>query len=207
MKKLTKLLALGLLVVGLSSCGVDSTKFEETDTGEEVTTETNKTDINDLDERLTVVEACLAGDIEACNRAEETGFSRSPFFSEDIENAAIINFDGMNFSVMSNPSNPPIGTLGAFKRRKDFNNVCDNSRVMQLKWTMFILDDYTIEMRVEYKWDVSSTWTVEGSEPTAGCMDTVFEGMYNETGIVWESTSKRYKFLIDGVDAEITQTK
>ena len=166
MKKLNKLLLLGLLVAGLSSCGVDNTRFEETDTGEEVTLETVYNKVLDI-------EKCLNFDIEACNRAEasEGGFTSSPFFFEDLLDADTIEFKGMTFTKVDVSDDE---TAVKFETKNTYD-VAGSSRDMVLKQKLIIRDDFTVDTQASWKLASKGQYTSHGQHdnPSSGSITMV----------------------------------
>ena len=199
MRKLTKLLALGLLVAGLSSCGVDNTRFEETDTGEEVTLETVYNKVLDI-------EKCLNFDIEACNRAEasEGGFTSSPFFFEDLLDADTIEFKGMTFTkvdVSDDESAVKFESINTY-------SVTQNARDIIIKQKLIIRDNFSVDTQASWKF-AGNGFSWDHSNPQNGTPQwfvDLYDGIFNETGIEWQSIS-RNKFWIGSDKAIITQSE
>ena len=199
MKKLNKLLLLGLLVAGLSSCGVDNTRFEETDTGEEVTLETVYNKVLDI-------EKCLNFDIEACNRAEasEGGFTSSPFFFEDLLDAETIEFKGMTFTkveISADESAVKFESINTY-------SVTQNSRDIMIKQKLIVRDDFTVDTQASWKFDGNGFSWDHDNPPTGASQWFVdlFEGIFNETGIEWQSIS-RNNFWIGNNKAVIVKSE
>ena len=201
MKKLNKLLLLGLLVAGLSSCGVDNTRFEETDTGEEVTLETVYNKVLDI-------EKCLNFDIEACNRAEasEGGFTSSPFFFEDLLDADTIEFKGMTFTKVDVSDDE---TAVKFETKNTYD-VAGSSRDMVLKQKLIIRDDFTVDTQASWKWQEGTIYFAwQHDNPSSGTSQwfiDLFKGIINETGIEWQSIS-RNNFWIDNNKAVVVKSE
>ena len=211
MRKLTKLLALGLLVAGLSSCGVDSTRYEQEGNNgqvEEVTTGTNKNELDELAKKVADIAACLEFDQEACKRAESQGFDNAPLFFEDIQDAQSISFDGMTF----NKINDGDGWV-KFERiylETNSNLLGGSSRDMKIKQHIIISDDYTVETRAWYKWvqgTIYFSWTAssEIQTGTSSWLVDLFNGIVHETGIEWQTIDAN-EFWIGNERATVTST-